>query len=209
VPRAVTLRRTIPDSVLGEAGRLEPAAIRMFVRNSGLICAMSMSVHDLLYLPPLHSVGSVYRNRSNTDSRYSRGPCASCLRQPATGLLFERLAHAGRECNFVSVVVSAGLRRNVFRLSICYPQEKPRRTNLRVRTMRCVCCSGVDQLLGPFTARCFCIHFRFCNRRSFNAAGGERAQGLCDAADSTSAQRPLEDARCEWCERRVLQRILA
>jgi len=81
--RAVTLRRTIPDSVLGEAGRLEPAAIQDVRKELWPDLRDEHELHDLLYSTVAIAAGSVYRRECRADSRHNPRSMRIGLRQPS------------------------------------------------------------------------------------------------------------------------------
>ncbi len=103
--RAVSLRRTIPDSVLGEAGRLDPAAILQARCEIWPDLRDEHELHDLLFnciaLPTslFHDQTNIEAAADNTSTTIKTNPQLAAHRAHAARhwpLFFERLQTRGR-----------------------------------------------------------------------------------------------------------------
>ncbi len=198
--RAVAMRGTVPDSVLGEAGRLDPAAIAAVREEIWPDVRDEHEFHDLLC-----SLGVIPEGML-TDSRTRHW-----------GLFLERLAQHGRatvgESDRIEYAVAAE-RIEVVRLlwpemkfarELAAPVEK--KELVREEVLRKIVLGWLG-ILGPVTARSLGERIGLAASEMWKAmlmleANGTILRGVFEANGTGT----VTDEDVEWCERRLLQRI--
>jgi len=198
--RAVNMRGMVPDSVLGEAGRLDPAAIAAVREEIWPDIRDEHELHDLLCtLVVIH---------------------ADMLADPRTrdwGLFFERLVQQGRattgDCGGVQYAVVAERLEHVrllwptmkFARDLAAPFEKKELVREDVARKVVLGWLGV---LGPVTARSLGSQLGLQAGEVWKAlllleSSGTILRGVFEGHATTT----VTDEDVEWCERRLLQRI--
>ncbi len=223
--RAVSLRRTIPDSVLGEAGRLDPAAILQARCEIWPDLRGEHELHDLLF-------NTVALPLSLFDIEKSVGTKANELlahRAQAARhwpLFFERLQARGRSATVqfgdeVCWVATERLQHAHALLGICssVPSENagseavpgslvaPTSADLpSAADALKLLTQGLLQLVGPTTSNQLAAMYGLQPRALFQQLVQMEVQGVAmrGVFEGTTT---TDDVEIEWCERRILQRI--
>ncbi|MDE1160462.1 MAG: DEAD/DEAH box helicase [Acidobacteriaceae bacterium] len=224
--RAVTLRRSLPDSVADGAGRLDQAAIDAVRAQLWPDVRDEHELHDLLLQVvalPLEFVGEAAGAKAPSSSESHRA-------QQHWPLFFERLEKSGRAFAVVrdgSAAWVAAERLEEARL--LWPQaalpevlldtarrdsviggteDRPAQTLSARDAATLAVAQGWLQLLGPTTAQELGARLKLAPRSLQQAFLAMELQGLAMRGVFERA-RPGEDEpfRMEWCERRILQRI--
>lgn len=224
--RAVSLRRTIPDSVLGEAGRLDPAAILQARCEIWPDLRDEHELHDLLFstiaLPTsLFDVQTtVEAGEQETGNRHPHLLTHRAQVARHWPLFFERLQARGRAQTVtlggeLCWVATERLSHVHALLSTCTytPAAKHNETipcslspvpstseTLRLLTQ------GHLQILGPTTATELGGLFGLQPRALFQQLVQMEVQGVA-MRGVFEHTRTDDDTQIEWCERRILQRI--
>ncbi len=187
--RAVSLSRTLPASVLEEAGRLDQNAIDEIRRECWPDIRDEHELHDLL-----HSVVALPIDFfiDNSDARH-------------WPTLYDRLNSKGRaqtiDCNGIACWTSAERADHVAAL---WSQATEKATKEQALKQ---CVQGWAQLLGPTTAHTFAERLNLNPSEVFQAFLAMEMQGLLMRGVFEHHQKPANDHDIEWCERRILQRI--
>jgi ATP-dependent helicase Lhr and Lhr-like helicase len=198
--RAVAMRGTVPDSVLGEAGRLDPAAIAAVREEIWPDIRDEHEFHDLLC-----GLG-VVPAAMLTDTRTRDW-----------GLFFERLEQQGRatvgESNGVEYAVAAERKEWVrllwpgmkFSRKVAAPLEKKELAGEEVLRKIVLGWLGI---LGPATIRSLGERIglpasEIWKEMLMLEASGAILRGIFEG----NATATVTDEDVEWCERRLLQRI--
>jgi ATP-dependent Lhr-like helicase len=212
--RAVSLRGSIPDSVLGEAGRLDPAAIRQTRCEIWPDLRDEHELHDLLFSVVAFPVALLQENASFA-------ACADEVVQEhrAHGsrhwpLFFERLQQRGRastvrfgeiDCWVATErLPHAQMLQSIMRSAPVASSEEPAVTTdeaLRLLTQ------GLLQLLGPTSAMQMAQFFDLQPRAIAQQLVAIEVQGLALRGIFEGSSPAQNDNELEWCERRILQRI--
>jgi ATP-dependent Lhr-like helicase len=212
--RAVSLRGSIPDSVLGEAGRLDPSAIRQTRCEIWPDLRDEHELHDLLFSVVAFPVALLQENASFV-------ACADEVVQEhrAHGsrhwlLFFERLQQRGRastvrfgemDCWVATErLPHAQMLQSIMRSAPVASSEEPAVTTdeaLRLLTQ------GLLQLLGPTSAMQMAQFFDFQPRAIAQQLVAIEVQGLALRGIFEGSSPAQNDNELEWCERRILQRI--
>ncbi len=186
--RAISLSRTLPASVIEEAGRLDPEAIDQVRKECWPDLRDEHELHDLLYslvaLPLDFFAG-------RKEAQHWQ-------------VLYDRLHHSGRvqavECN--GIVSWASVER-AGHLAALWGREGD--AALRDQALR-NCVQGWVQILGPTTANAFAERLGLTASEVFHSFLAMEMQGLLMRGLFERA-KPSDDYEIEWCERRILQRI--
>ena len=187
--RAVSLRRSVPDAVLGEAGRLSPDAIAQVREECQPDIRDEHEMHDLLHqliaLPANFCDTKTYRHwrifleRLRVGGRAHLRSCGAALCWVAT----ERLPYAAAlwpaEGADSEIEKSAALQK---------------------------CVQGWMQILGPVTAEKFARELTLESGDVLQAMLAMEMQGTI-LRGQFEAHTPAREEEIEWCERRLLQRI--
>ncbi len=211
--RAVSLRRTLPDSVADGAGRLDQEAIDQVRREIFPDIRDEHELHDLLH--SLVALPIAYMDIANGDTRHWR-------------LFFERLVQAGR----ASVVDLGGIgcwaaTERLGHIAALQPDAASQATDSVTKedaTKQLI--QGWMQITGPVTAASFGAMLRIDPAAILQAFLAMEMQGLlmrgvferpisavkdsaapATAQEQSSSEVTNTDHRIEWCERRILQRI--
>jgi ATP-dependent Lhr-like helicase len=198
--RAVAMRGTVPDSVLGEAGRLDPMAIAAVREEIWPDVRDEHELHDLL-------CGLVAVPAAMLDD----------LRTRNWGIFFGRLAQCGRAttgvCGGVEYAVAA---ERVEQARILWPKMRfaPEPASIpaakevgREEAMRKLALGWLG-ILGPLTARSLGLRLGLAAGEIWKAmllleTSGTILRGVFEGnATGTVAEEDVE-----WCDRRLLQRI--
>jgi ATP-dependent Lhr-like helicase len=188
--RAVSLRRTLPQSVLEEAGKLDQNAIDEVRRECWPDLRDEHELHDLLHsiiALPLHILDTsearhwpTFYERLTQTARARTIDCAGILcwvaaeRLPAVHALW-----GGTELETNSVTKEQAMKQ---------------------------CLQGWLQILGPITANALARHLALQPAEVFQAFLAMEMQGLL-MRGTFEYPKPSTDHEIEWCERRILQRI--
>jgi ATP-dependent Lhr-like helicase len=222
--RAVSLRRTIPDSILGEASRLDPAAITTIREELWPDLRDEHELHDLLFstiaLPlALFTGPTAHANRIDNArywptffTRLAQTGRAIQLRL-GEGELAQEFWVATERLPHIDTLYSssepAGAPRPAFgtwesresaTLSASETKQPTREEALRLITQ------GYLQLLGPLTANTLAQILSLSPQDLFNQLVAIEAQGLALRGIFEHQQTEINE-EIEWCERRILQRI--
>ena len=229
--RAVSLRRTIPDSVLGEAGRLDPAAILQARCECWPDLRDEHELHDLLFgcvaLPvALFDVSTTIEEQTELaehrrqQSRHwplfferlqSRGRASAIqLGGAACWVATERLGfvEALRRVTMVNGSIDSVHREEAFQDGAPTPSSSGDSSPgvssdeaLKLLTQ------GYLQLLGPTTTNEIAAIAGLAPRAIFQQLVAIEMQGLALRGVFESTGPVTEDNSIEWCERRILQRV--
>jgi ATP-dependent Lhr-like helicase len=191
--RAVNMRGMVPDKLLGEAGRLDPEAIRAVREECWPDIRDEHELHDLLYslmVVPASLLGQ---------------PGAAGWHPGAVGwqILFERLTSQGRAQISGDHLVAT--ERVCDLASLHGPQPDAALLHKSLHAWL--------QILGPQTAQSLADYLGLAPHAVYAALLAMEAQGTVlrgeferRSADTTAAAESSE-LQIEWCERRLLQRI--
>jgi len=199
--RAVSLRRTIPDAVLGEASRLDPAAIATIREECWPDLRDEHELHDLLF----SAIALPIALFAGDDARAYRTEAARHWPE-----FFERLARSGR-----AVQLRLGSAENAQEfwvaaerlplVDLLWPEASAEPASGREDALRLVT-QGWLQLLGPVTSRSLAATLSLDAIDLFTQMVAIEAQGL--VLRGIYEHTPTEvNEEIEWCERRILQRI--
>ncbi len=188
--RAVSLRRSLPESVLEEAGKLDQNAIDEIRRECRPDLRDEHELHDLLHSVialPLHVL----------DTPEVRHWC----------IFYERLLQSGR----TQTIDCAGITCWVATERLPAVRALWNNTELGTNSVTKVqalkqCVQGWLQILGPTTANAFARHLALQSAEVFQAFLAMEMQGLL-MRGTFEHPKPSADHDIEWCERRILQRI--
>ncbi|GGG88568.1 DEAD/DEAH box helicase [Edaphobacter dinghuensis] len=188
--RAVSLRRSLPESVLEEAGKLDQNAIDEIRRECWPDIRDAHELHDLL-----HAVVALPLSILDTGE----------ARHWPT--FYERLTQAGRvqtiDCNGIPCWIAA--ERLPYALALWNSTNNS--TDLVTKeTALKQCVHGWLQILGPVTANAFAQRLALQSADVFQAFLAMEMQGLL-MRGTFEHSKPSTDHDIEWCERRILQRI--
>jgi ATP-dependent Lhr-like helicase len=189
--RAVSMRRSVPDSVLGEAGRLAPEAIAQVRAECEPDIRDEHEMHDLLHtliaLPAEFCDAIAYRHWHIFLDRLRLAGRAS-LRSDGAGLCWvatERLPHVAALWPASNSSAEPAIEKSV-------ALQK--------------CLQGWLQILGPVTAERFARKLSLQSAEVLQALLAMEMQGAI-LRGQFEASAPANDEAIEWCERRLLQRI--
>jgi ATP-dependent Lhr-like helicase len=188
--RAVSLRRSLPESVLEDAGKLDQNAIDEVRRECWPDIRDEHELHDLL-----HSVIALPRSiLDTTEARH-------------WPIFYERLTKTGRaqtiDCDGTLCWIATE------RLPYIYAiwRDEDNDTYLVTKeTALKQCVQGWLQILGPTTANAFAQRLALQPADVFQAFLAMEMQGLL-MRGNFEHPKPSTDYEIEWCERRILQRI--
>jgi ATP-dependent Lhr-like helicase len=203
--RAVAMRGTVPDSVLGEAGRLDPAAIAAVREEIWPDIRDEHEFHDLLCslvaVPSAMLADARTRDWGAFFARLARDGRATCgvIDGAEFAVAAERLAQAR--------MLWPGMR---FASELSLPAEaKPL---VREEVLRKLALGWLG-ILGPATARSLGERIGLAAGEIWKAlvaleASGTILRGTFEGkAFEEKATAAVTDEDMEWCERRLLQRI--
>jgi ATP-dependent Lhr-like helicase len=198
--RAVAMRGTVPDSVLGEAGRLDPAAIAAVREEIWPDVRDEHEFHDLmcaLVAVPAAMLGD--------------------LRARDWGLFFERLVKSGRAtagvCGGVEYAVAAERVEYARRLwpAMQFASELaavPLAKELSIEDATRKLALGWLGILGPVTSRSLGERLGVAPGEIWKAMLSLEMSGtILRGVFEGQATDTVTDEDVEWCERRLLQRI--
>jgi ATP-dependent Lhr-like helicase len=197
--RAVSMRGMVPDKLLGEAGRLDPAAIAELREECWPDVRDEHELHDLLC--------SLIVVPAEIQS------CAGALHWP---LFFERLAAQGRatmaEHAGQQYLVAAERAQHLrllwpgvaFERSLPCPAEAK---ELQLVDVVRKTVQGWMALLGPVTSRTLGMRLGMEPAAIWAAMLVMEMQGTILRGVFEGAGQAAQDEDVEWCERRLLQRI--
>jgi len=187
--RAVSLSRTLPTSVVEEAGRLDQNAIDEIRRECWPDIRDEHELHDLL-----HSLVAL-----PIDFFVER------LEARHWPVLYDRLASKGRakivDCNGIACWTST---ERVAYIAALWNQATTEAVTKEQALKQCV--QGWVQILGPTTANAFAEQLALNPSEVFQAFLAMEMQGLL-MRGIFEHQKPEHEHDIEWCERRILQRI--
>ena len=227
--RAVSLRRTIPDSVLGEASRLDPAAIRQARCEVWPDLRDEHELHDLLFsaiaLPVALFTGAA---QEGTDDEVHAHRVQASRHWP---LFFERLQARGRAVSIQfgdrdcwvaterlnhahallaiassSVILNKAQDADERSELLAVPPVSADDPAMQVDALRLLT-QGFLQLLGPTSAHGIAALVDLRPRAIFQQLAAIEVQGLALRGIYETAGPAEHDSDVEWCERRILQRI--
>ena len=186
--RAVSLSRTLPASVLEEAGQLDQGAIDEIRRECWPDIRDEHELHDLLHslitLPVAFFV-------ENSEARH-------------WPVLYDRLLEKGR----AQTIDNNGIRcwtsveRTAHVAALCGKETGSVTKEPALKQ----CVQGWVQILGPTTANAFADQLGLVASDVFQAFLAMEMQGLLMRGVFEHG-KPSHDHEIEWCERRILQRI--
>ncbi len=234
--RAVSLRRTIPDSVLGEAGRLDPAAILQARCECWPDLRDEHELHDLLLscvaLPVAlfdgrqQDTGDREQGVGNREEQARDAELAAHRAQVSRHwpLFFERLQSRGRACvihlgdqecwvaterlGFVEVLREAEVGRDSVDTALRDGvAQHGAQEAVPVDEALKLLTQGFLQLLGPTTANEIASLAGLAPRAIFQQLVAIEMQGLALRGVFESTGPAANETSVEWCERRILQRI--
>ena len=188
--RAVSLRGTIPASVLHEAGRLDPRAIDTVRTECWPDLRDENELHDLLMSLVSFPVSLLETNRT-----------------PRWPEFYEGLTRTGRaqtlDCGGVPCLVAT---EQLPLTEALWPSSATSIKSFSADEALKKCTQGWLQLMGPVTANDFGRHLSLSPASVYQTFLEMEIQGLLMRG---SFERPVtaEDHEIEWCERRILQRI--
>ncbi|WP_263349803.1 DEAD/DEAH box helicase [Acidicapsa acidisoli] len=188
--RAVSLRGTIPASMLQEAGRLDPRAIDTVRSECWPDLRDEHELHDLLMSLVAFPVSLLNTNPTRSWPR-----------------LYEELTRTGRAQTLVCTGVPCWVATEQLPLAeALWPSStitiKPFDTEEALKK----CAQGWLQLMGPVTANDFAGRLLLSPASVYQTFLGMEIQGLL-IRGSFEKSATAKDHEIEWCERRILQRI--
>jgi len=217
--RAVALRGSIPDSVLGEAGRLDPAAIRQTRCEIWPDLRDEHELHDLLFSAIALPVVLMHERQTPAlsacaDEQVQAHRVQTSRRWP---LFFERLQQRGRahivrfgayDCwvateRLPHVHALQAITKDASTQNNAQASSESVATDEALRLLT----QGFLQLLGPATATQFAELFSLQPRALLQQLIAMEVQGLALRGIFEHGAKPAHDHEIEWCERRILQRI--
>ncbi|WP_348268274.1 DEAD/DEAH box helicase [Edaphobacter paludis] len=188
--RAVSLRRTLPDSVLEEAGKLDQKAIDEVRRECWPDLRDEHELHDLLHSVialPLHVL-------DNPETRH-------------WPIFYERLTQTGRAQTVDCAGIHCWVAAERLPGSHALWSDTELETNLVTKEQSLKqCVQGWLQILGPTTANAFAQRLALHPAEVFQAFVAMEMQGLL-MRGAFEHPKASTDHDIEWCERRILQRI--
>ena len=234
--RAVSLRGTIPDSVLGEAGRLDAKAIRQARCEIWPDLRDENELHDLLFsavaLPTALFTGDmpegddaeVHAHRTHTSrhwplffSRLEARGRAHVVRfdLQECWVATERIEHAKALTGIStksSVILSEAKDPNEATgsdasLGLSATNSSQADGHVTSADALRLLTQGYLQILGPTSARAIAGWVDVHPRAIFQQLAAIEVQGLALRGIFEGAGPATDDADVEWCERRILQRI--
>jgi len=189
--RAVSLSRTLPASVLEEAGRLDQSAIDEIRRECWPDIRDEHELHDLLHALVALPIDFFIEN---PEARH-------------WPTLYDRLITKGRaqtiDCN--GVICWTSTERTSHVAALWLSQENATNTVTKEQALK-QCVQGWTQLLGPTTANTFAQRLSLDPSEVFQSFLAMEMQGLL-MRGIFEHPKPSHDHDIEWCERRILQRI--
>ena len=175
--RAVNMRGMVPDKLLGEAGRLDPAAIAQVREECWPDIRDEHELHDLLYALVIVP-GSVLDRREARDWPL-----------------------------FVARLVSKGRAALVERDGRTYLEAAEHGSKTADETTLRKSISGWMNILGPVTANSLAKFLSIEAGEVYKAFVAMEMQGSILRGVFEGGSKPASDHDIEWCERRLLQRI--
>jgi ATP-dependent Lhr-like helicase len=204
--RAVRMRGVVPDAVLGEAGRLSPAAIAEIRQEIWPDIRDEHELHDLLCALVVVPVQVLSWNGACLDwdiflGRLERSNRVTIARRSAPGI--------GEMAYFVAAERADWLR--VLWPEVEFPVEMlktpgevPDYSDVLKKTLQ-----GWLQILGPVTSSGFAERLGLDSGQIWQQMVRLESTGIIlrGVFEGKSGAAPLPDVDVEWCERRILQRI--
>ena len=188
--RAVSLRRSLPESVLEEAGKLDQNAIDEVRCECWPDIRDEHELHDLL-----HSVVALPLSiLDTTEARH-------------WPTFYEHLTQTGRvqTINCDGVLCWVATERLPYTLALWHTSDNGTDPVTKETALK-QCVQGWLQILGPTTAIAFAKRLALDSAEVFQAFLAMEMQGLL-MRGVFEHPRPSADHEIEWCERRILQRI--
>jgi ATP-dependent Lhr-like helicase len=215
--RAVSLRGSIPDSVLGEAGRLDPAAIRQTRCEIWPDLRDEHELHDLLFSAIALPV-ALFGEQSSMDGCADEVVQAHRIHSSRHWqLFFERLQQRGRaslvrfgtqDCWVATERLHHAQLLQSISQSVSAPVASEQSEDaVTVSESLHLLTQGFLQLLGPTTAAQIAEFFDLQPRAITQQLVAIEVQGLALRGIFESSGPAENDNSVEWCERRILQRI--
>jgi ATP-dependent Lhr-like helicase len=217
--RAVSLRRSLPESVLEESGKLDQSAIDEVRRECWPDIRDEHELHDLLHSVvalPLSILDTTearhwptFYERLTNSGRAQTIDCAGVL----CWIAAERLPHI--EALFAQPQsTSSRPESQAERRDPCNLREVPEDSIVEEKDTNTVtkesalkqCVQGWLQIVGPVTANAFAQRLALSSADVFQAFLAMEMQGLL-MRGAFEHTKPSTDHDIEWCERRILQRI--
>ncbi|HEV2709368.1 MAG TPA: DEAD/DEAH box helicase [Edaphobacter sp.] len=217
--RAVSLRRTLPESVFEEAGKLDQNAIDEVRRECWPDLRDEHELHDLLHSVialPLHVLDTPAARHWPTFyerlTQTARARTIDCAGTPCW-VAAERLPHIST-LFLQPQTTSSRPEPQAERRDPCILQEEPKSSEPTEKETETVTkeqalkqyVQGWLQILGPTTANAFARHLALQPTEVFQAFLAMEMQGLL-MRGTFEYPKPSTDHEIEWCERRILQRI--
>ena len=206
--RAVSLNRSLPASVLEEAGRLDQAAIDAIRGECWPDIRDEHELHDLMHsvivLPlPITDVEEARHWPTFYErlTRTGRAQTIDCAGTPCW-IATERLPHVDAlwPANS-SPILSSSASSEASQISL----GKKANTVTKEESLK-QCVQGWLQILGPITANSFANRLALDPASVFQTFVAMEMQGLL-MRGAFEYPTTVEDHDIEWCERRILQRI--
>lgn len=185
--RAVSLRRGIPDAVLAEEGKLDPAAIAEVRKECWPDIRDSHELHDLLFALIALPVDAM----TAWDARHWPGFFDTLAMQGRV----KQLRLADREC-WIAV-------ERVPMVEALWSSTQPAEAADALKLLL----QGWMQILGPATARSIAETFGLDANAVFAQMVLMESQGVILRGVFENGRSVQHDIDIEWCERRLLQRI--
>jgi ATP-dependent Lhr-like helicase len=194
--RAVTLRRSLPDSVADGAGRLDQAAIDTVRRELWPDLRDEHEMHDLLH--SLVALPIAFVDEMQTQGRDTRH----------WAHYFERLQQNGRADAAIvnGAACWAATERIPHIAALCGMDSQHATESVTKEIAVRQCVQGWLQITGPITASALADRLAVDAGSIFQAFLAMEMQGLLMRGAFEHAAT-TDDHAIEWCERRILQRI--
>ncbi|WP_263367502.1 DEAD/DEAH box helicase [Edaphobacter bradus] len=219
--RAVSLSRTLPASVLEEAGRLDQSAIDEIRRECWPDIRDEHELHDLLHSLVALPIAFFADNPESRHwptlydrlTRNGRAQTIDCNGIPCWTSA-ERAVHvanlwpptaASSITTLDAVILSEAKNPRILSEAPQMLQEKITNGVAKEQAIK-QCVQGWVQILGPTTANTFAEHLALNPSEIFQAFLAMEMQGLL-MRGVFERHKPTHDHDIEWCERRILQRI--
>jgi ATP-dependent Lhr-like helicase len=219
--RAVTMRRTLPDSIADGAGRLDQAAIDTVREQLWPDIRDEHELHDLLLSVVALPLAFLQQEASSKPRSTQHWP-----------LYFDRLASAGRAHQILLEGATVWLAtERLSEAALLWPdailpptprmdtagesvlsgtEDRPAQTLSARDSATLALAQGWLQLLGPTTAASLGVMLHLAPRSLHQAFLAMEMQGLAMRGVFEQPRPADSDAQptlIEWCERRILQRI--
>ncbi len=211
--RAVNMRGTVPDKLLGEAGRLDPDAIAQVREECWPDIRDEHELHDLLYALVIVPEGVLERRGARDWPIFmarleSKGRAVVAIRNGRRHLVAAEHAGGGQKDAELSTALPS-TQDGDHSLHHGNPSDPTHaKWSIDDAVLR-KSINGWLNILGPVTANALAEFLGIPASEIFKAFLAMEMQGniLRGVYEAPRVDEPVADGDIEWCERRLLQRI--